>query len=303
MRILVTGSSGTIGTRLCETLLASSHDVIGIDWVKNVWQPSVNARTVLADIRDPSAFDAVEGHVDFVVHLAANARVYDLVEKPSMALDNVVTTFRTLEWSRKAKVRGFIFASSREVYGNDQAAERYSEDMVRIIDTESPYSASKLAGEAFVHSYSRCYGVQHCILRFSNVYGMYDESNRVIPQWCRQAKKNETLNIFGKDKCLDFTYIDDTVQGILGAMLHFDAAKNDTFNLAYGEGIPLTTVASDIVGLLESSSEVHIAPSRTGEVIRYVADIAKAKENLRYAPRTPYAEGIRKAMEWYKNNA
>ncbi len=303
MRILVTGSSGTIGTRLCETLLAAGYDVLGIDWKENVWQSKIDAITVRADLRDPHACDAVKGTIDFVIHLAANARVHDLVEHPSMALDNAVTTFHTIEWARKAGVKGLIFASSREVYGNDQAAERYSENMVRITDTESPYSASKLTGEAFVHAYARCYGLQSIILRFSNVYGMYDDSNRVIPLWFRQARNNETLRVFGKDKCLDFTYIDDTVQGIIGAVQHFDEAKNDTYNLAYGEGVSLLTVAEDIRRLLGSASEIALESSRTGEVVRYVADITKAKEKLGYSPTTRYASGIEKAIEWYVNRA
>ena len=86
MKILVTGSSGTIGTRLCETLLQRSYDVVGVDWVKNKWQPAVDAITTLVDMRDWDAVSRMDfPGVDVMVHLAANARVYDLVEDPMRA--------------------------------------------------------------------------------------------------------------------------------------------------------------------------------------------------------------------------
>jgi UDP-glucose 4-epimerase len=303
MHILVTGSSGTIGTRLCETLLRQNISVSGIDWVPNKWNTQLNSMTTVADLRDPSVLESLPPDIDVIVHLAANARVYDLVEDPSKAHDNVTTTFNTLEWARKRGIKKFIFSSSREVYGNEQKRDTYSEDMVHVEHTESPYSASKLADEAFIHSYTRCYGIDHIILRFSNVYGMYDDSNRVVPLWFREAKAGTPLKVFGKDKCLDFTYIDDTVHGIIQAITSFDTAKNDTYNLAFGQGTTLLQVAEDIKRLLNSQSTLEIGVPRTGEVVRYTADISKAKQKLGYNPKTPYSEGIVKAMDWYKAHA
>jgi len=302
MHILVTGSSGTIGTRLCETLLEQGFTVSGIDWKENKWKPELNALTTIADLRDPTALDKLPDTIDTIVHLAANARVYDLVEDPSMAHDNVTTTFNTLEFARKRGMKRFLFSSSREVYGNAQGRDTYSEEMVHVEHTESPYSASKLADEAFIQSYTRCYGVDHTIVRFSNVYGMYDDSNRVVPLWIRQARKNETLKVFGKDKCLDFTYIDDTVHGVIQAIHTFEQTKNQTYNLAFGQSTTLLQVAEDIKKLLCSSSPLEIGESRTGEVIRYTADISKAKQKLGYNPKTPYSEGIKKAVEWYQSH-
>ncbi len=302
MHVLVTGSSGTIGTRLCEKLLEEGVKVTGLDWEENKWQPTLNALTIVKDLRDPASLDSVPSDVDIIVHLAANARVYDLVEDPSQAHDNVTTTFNTLEFARRRGIKKFLFASSREVYGNEQAAERYREDMVHVEHTESPYSASKLADEAFVHSYTRCYGVDHIIFRFSNVYGMYDDSNRVVPLFIRLAKKNEKLTVFGAEKCLDFTYIDDTVVGIIAAIKKFDTAKNQTYNLAFGQGTTLLQLAEDVKRLMHSSSAVAMGKPRTGEVVHYVADITHAKEKLGYDPKTPFEEGIARAVEWYGKN-
>jgi UDP-glucose 4-epimerase len=230
MKILVTGSSGTIGTRLTERLLEENADVIGVDWVPNKWQKSVQVVTLDADLRDLDNTKKIPD-CDVVVHLAANARVYELVEDPLRARDNFLTLFNMLEYARERNVKKFIFASSREGYGNI-GAEKLTEDMVRIENCESPYTASKVGGEALVHAYRRCYGVPAVILRFSNVYGMYDDSNRVIPLFIRQARNNDTLTVFGKEKCLDFTYIDDTVNGIMETMRRFDTIEGEAINLA-----------------------------------------------------------------------
>ncbi len=324
MRILVTGSSGTIGTRLCERLLQDGHQVTGVDWVVNKWKTEVNAVTVLCDLRDAEALQRLDlPACDAIVHLAANARVYELVENPDRARDNFLSTFNVLEYARTRGIKRFLFASSRECYGNlkapsdqpsaiskkdntdswkltaDSSPPSFSEDMARIENCESPYTASKIGGEALVESYTRCYGVDHIIFRFSNVYGMYDDSVRVVPLFLKMTRQNKPIMVFGKDKCLDFTYIDDTVNGIVLALEKFDAAKNETYNLAYGEGTTIVDLAETVKKLVGSSSDINIGSPRLGEVIRYVADVSKAKERLGYNPKTPFSEGIRKTVEWY----
>jgi nucleoside-diphosphate-sugar epimerase len=300
MKILVTGSSGTIGTRLCEVLLQKGHEVIGADWVENKWQPAVQKITTLIDLRDEHALKAQGSKLtaDVIVHLAANARVYELVEDPARARDNLLTLFNVLEFARTAGTRKFLFAGSREGYGNIQA-EKLTEDMVRLENCESPYTASKVGGEALVHAYAHCYGIHHVILRYSNVYGMYDDSVRVVPEFIRRARKGETLHIFGKEKCLDFTYIDDAVAGTIAALERFDEVRNETVNLAYGEGHTILRLAELIIDRTKSASKIEIGQPRTGEVIRYVADISKARKKLGYDPKTPFVEGVQKAVEWY----
>lgn len=300
MHILVTGSSGTIGTRLCETLLGDGHEVRGIDWLPNKWQPAVQNITTLIDLKDRSALDAYTPFVtpDVLVHLAANARVYELVEHPERALDNFITLFNTLEYARRSGIRRFIFASSREGYGNIQA-DALAEDLVRVENCESPYTASKVGGEALVHAYARCYGIEAVIVRFSNVYGMYDDSVRVVPLFIRRARRHEPLTVFGKEKCLDFTYIDDAVQGIRLILEQFDRVQGETINLAYGEGNTILSLAENITSLLNSSSSILLSTPRTGEVIRYVADIGKARHLLGFRPQMDFEAGVRKAVEWY----
>lgn len=304
MRILVTGSSGTIGTRLCETLLDMGHTVVGADWEKCKWQKRVEDLRIDIDLRDAKQLSKLPTDIDLIVHLAANARVYELVENPDRALDNCIDTFNVLEFARKNGIKRLMFASSRETYGNIHLpdGQKYDEGKAHFMTCESPYSASKIAGEAFFESYKRCYNMETVIIRFSNVYGMYDDSIRVVPLFYRNAKANLPLKVFGKDKCLDFTYIDDAVQGVTKIINNWDKAKNETYNLAYGEGTTIVHLAERIKELLGSTSTLEVGEARTGEVTHYIADISKAQKAFGYAPETPFDRGIEKSVKWYKAN-
>ena len=234
MKILVTGSSGTIGTRLCEALLEKEHKVAGADWKPNRWNSDIDKLTVNIDLRDADKLKAesYKLQADMVIHLAANARVYDLVLHPDRAMDNFQTTFNVLEFARVHGIRKCIFASSRETYGNISVGNgTYTEDKAHFMHCESPYTASKIGGEALVEAYKRCYGIDAVIFRFSNVYGAYDDSERVVPLFFHRAKAGEPLDVFGKKKCLDFTYIDDCVDGIILAVEKFDQAKKNLRSL------------------------------------------------------------------------
>ncbi|MBI4176309.1 MAG: NAD(P)-dependent oxidoreductase, partial [Candidatus Aenigmarchaeota archaeon] len=104
-RILVTGSSGTIGTRLCEKLLEAGYSVTGVDIKRNKWREGVDRVTVIGDLRDTKTFERLPKDADMVIHLAANARVYDLTLNPGMSLDNISMLFNVLEFCRAAGIK------------------------------------------------------------------------------------------------------------------------------------------------------------------------------------------------------
>ncbi|MBN1376944.1 SDR family NAD(P)-dependent oxidoreductase [Candidatus Woesearchaeota archaeon] len=302
MKILITGSSGTIGTRLCEKLIEKGHEVIGIDWRKNKWNKQIDEKTIHMDLREKEKIlEQLPKDIDLVIHLAANARVYDLVVDPSRARDNFETLFNVLEYTRQNNIKKFMFASSREVYGNSEKIT-HNEEEAYVKNCESPYTGSKVAGESMVHAYQQCYGINFVIFRFSNVYGMYDDSNRVIPLFIEKAKKGEDLIVYGKEKLLDFTYIDDTINGIIKCIEKFDEIKNDTFNLSYGKGNTILKVAEIIKNKINSDIKIIIKENRTGEVVKFVADISKAQNKLDYKPEINIKEGIKNSIEWFENN-
>jgi UDP-glucose 4-epimerase len=307
VRILITGSSGQIGTNLALRLLDRGYDVFGVDRRVNTWTDRIT--TLLQDLSAPYRdFAGGIGSVpyprcDVCVHLAANAKVHELVQLPHRAMENVALTFNVLEYCRHNDVP-LIFASSREVYGD---IHRYmtEEQQADFAYTESPYSASKIAGEAFVYSYARCYDLRYLVFRFSNVYGRFDNDikrmERVIPLFIQQMSRGEPVTVYGKEKVLDFTYVDDCVSGIIAGIERLLAGRvvNQTINLAYGQGNSLVRMAELIAEALGTPPQIRVEPAKlAGEVTRYIADISKAQELLDYQPGVSLPEGIRRAVAW-----
>jgi UDP-glucose 4-epimerase len=311
MNILITGSSGQIGTNLGLALLARGDSVVGIDARGNSWTDKISTVTLdlvaaahdvdamlsRAELNGSQKFDAI-------VHLAAHAKVHELVRTPHKAMQNVDMSFAALEIARKLKCP-ILFGSSREVYG-DIHRHVTDESMADFVVAESPYSASKIAGEAFFYSYARCYGIKTLVFRFSNVYGRYDNDlarmERVVPLFVKKIAAEEPITVFGRDKMLDFTYIDDCVSGVIAGLDALTSGKvvNQTINLAYGQGQTLFDLVSLIELGLGKQAIATYEKSLTGEVTRYVADISKAKKLLGYAPTTPLTRGIQKYIAWQR---
>jgi len=312
MRVLVTGSSGQIGTNLALRLRRDGHEVFGIDKRLNTWTDEFPY--LLQDLAGhyapfPGGINGVEyPEVDLVVHLAAHAKVHQLVREPHRALENAMMTFNVLEYARQGGIP-IVFSSSREVYGDVHRFEGYSEQAADFAYTESTYSASKIAGEAFIYSYARCYGLPYLVFRFSNVYGRYDNDLhrmvRVIPLFIHSMLRGEPITIYGgREKTLDFTYVDDCVEGITRGIeaLAEGRVVNQTINLAYGQGNTLVHCAERIAAELGVEPEMTLAPSLLGEVTHYVADLTKARELLGYEPEVPLDEGIARAVAWFREH-
>jgi len=312
MKILVTGSSGQIGTNLALRLQRDGHDVFGVDKRLNTWTDEFPY--LLQDLAGHYApfrggINGVEyPEVDLVVHLAAHAKVHQLVRQPHRALENTVMTFNVLEYARLRHIP-IIFSSSREVYGDVHRFEEYGEQVADFAYAESTYSASKISGEAFVYSYARCYGLPYLVFRFSNVYGRFDNDLqrmvRVIPLFIHSMLRGEPITIYGgNDKTLDFTYVDDCIDGIVSGIegLAEGRVVNQTVNLAYGQGNTLVRCAELIAGELGTSPDMTLAPSLLGEVTHYVADLSKARDLLGYGPKVSLDEGIARSVAWFRKH-
>ena len=301
MRILITGSSGQIGTNVGLALLERGDEVQGIDSRRNTWTERIP--TVIADLNQcvPGLLP-VKGKFDAVLHLAAHAKVFELVEHPVRALENLQVCFNTLEFCRLNKIP-IIFGSSREVYG-DIHRHITEESEADFVVAESPYSASKIAGEAYIYSYAECYGLPCLVYRFSNVYGRYDcdidRLERVIPLFIDRIANEQEIVVYGREKVLDFTYVDDAVDGIMRGI---DAVvegkiRRETVNLAFGQGSTLVDLVNLIALALRKKPRATYYPARAGEVTRYVADLTKAHELLGYQPQTPLTAGVPLSIEW-----
>lgn len=304
MRVLITGSSGQIGTNLALALQARGDQVVGIDRRPNAWTDKIE--TCPIDLNEVTAKDFPAGPFDAVVHLAAYAKVFELVEHPRRALENVTMCFNVLDYARQKRLP-LIFGSSREVYG-DIHRHVTEEAEADFVVAESPYSASKIAGEAFIYSYAQCYDLPYLVLRFSNVYGRYDNDiermERVLPLFMRRIVRDEPIVVYGREKVFDFTYVDDCIAGVIRAIdaLVGGRAANQTVNIAYGQGSTLVDAVNIISLALGKTPKVSYEPARAGEVMRYVADISKARQLLAYDPQTPLSAGIPKSIAWAKQH-
>lgn len=303
MRLLITGSSGQIGTNLALALVGRDDQVLGLDNRANPWTKAFETAVVdlVVQARSHQTFTP-PFKPDVIIHLAAHAKVYQLVQQPQKALENVEMAFAALEMARLLHVP-IVFGSSREVYG-DIHRHVTDESMADFVVAESPYSASKIAGEAFFYSYARCYKIPHLVFRFSNVYGRYDNDlerlERVIPLFVRKIGRGEPITVYGRNKMLDFTYIDDCVSGVVAGIDALVNGKivNQTVNLAYGQGQTLFDLVNLIELALGKKAEVSYKEALPGEVTRYVADVSKAKQLLGYCPQVPLSLGIGKYVGW-----
>lgn len=295
--ILITGSSGTVGTALIKELKKENKfDLYGADIRENPWT-SIEYETII-DLTDKDALEKLPTDIDLVIHLAAHARVFELVKEPTLAKENFDMTFNVLEYMRENGVKNCIFASSREIYGNRDKLI-HSENDTFVDECESPYTASKIGGESLVKSYGNCYDINTATLRFSNVFGKYDLSDRVVPLFLSQANRGEDLVVFGDDKVLDFTYIDDCIQGIKKTINNFNKVKGTSLNIASGEGSSLVELAETVVDTLDSDVEIRVEDNRRGEVSRFVADISKAEKIIQYEPEYSFSESISATVDWY----
>lgn len=308
MKILVTGSSGQVGTNLCLALQKRGDLVLGIDKRENTWTtgfPAIRqnlASSGMPSLSELSAAVPNFGRPDLVVHLAANAKVHELVKEPGRAHENTTITFNVLEFCRTQGIP-IIFSSSREVYGRPQPP-RVSEDTTDVFHILSPYAAYKMADEMLIYAYAHCYGLKYLVFRLSNVYGRYDSDlkrmTRVIHIFIDQLSRGEPITIFDRRKVIDFTYIDDCINAVMLGIdkLMSSAVVNETINLSSGSPASLGELAQMIAGYLGVTPKIIDKPIQPGEISFYIADLTKAKTLLGYEPQVPFDEGIKRAIRW-----
>jgi UDP-glucose 4-epimerase len=304
MRVIITGSSGLIGTSLGLRLIADGVDVAGIDRLPNPWTDRIS--THLEDLSVTGPLDTASwGKADIVVHLAARAKVHESVEHPSNALENYTITHRVLDYCRQTGTP-MIFGSSREVYG-EQTRVPVREDAVRVESAASPYAAAKIADEALIRSFARCFDLPFVIIRFSNVYGRYDDlerNGRFVPLLCDRVPRREPITIFGPDKTFDFTYIDDAVDGVVRTIDRLvrtpKTVSGNAINLGTGAGTTLLEAATLVAQSAGIDPYFTLGTIRVGEISQYVADLSKARDVLGYSPQYPSSKGIPLAYRWWR---
>ncbi|MFZ4773774.1 MAG: SDR family NAD(P)-dependent oxidoreductase [Terrimicrobiaceae bacterium] len=312
MNILVTGGAGFIGSHVCRRLLSEGHGVTLIDDFNDYYDPAIKRANVLGlgeavhvvegDIRDRDQIQRLfaEGKFEAVIHIAARAGVRPSVSDPQLYIDtNITGTHHLLEASRQFGVGRFLFASSSSVYGLAKKVP-FSEDLP-LPQTLSPYAATKLAGEHICGNYSYLFGLRVVCLRFFTVYGPGQRPDLAIHKFTDAIHKGLPIPQYGDGSTRrDYTYIDDIVQGVMGA-LKYEGALFDIFNLGENQTITLSELIREIEKGLGKKAVIELLPEQQGDMPLTSADITKARALLGYNPQTKIAEGIPKFIAWYLN--
>ena len=310
MRILVTGGAGFIGSHLVEKLLSLGHDIAILDDFTDFYDPQIKRQNIAAvakdveihhlDLRDSGAVRNLFHREKFeaIAHLAARAGVRPSIQNPQLYYDtNVDGTLHLLDAARVTGVERFIFASSSSVYGNSKTVP-FSEDR-QLIQTLSPYGATKIAGEFLCSTYSHLYGMRVVAFRYFTVYGPRQRPDLAIHQFTRRIHAGKPIDQFGDGTTRrDYTYIDDIIQGTIAA-LKYDGPMFDIFNLGENETIQLRDLIAGIENALGEKAKINRLPEQPGDMPVTYADISKARELLGYNPSTRLSDGLPRFIEWF----
>lgn len=309
---LVTGGAGFIGSNLCERLVADGYNVRCLDDLSTGKKSNMdgfiaesNFSFIEGDIRDLGTCLAATDGVDYVLHQAAWGSVPRSIEMPLYYEEvNIRGTLNMLEASRENGVKKFVYASSSSVYGDESNLPKMEGREGNVL---SPYALTKRAVEEYAKLYTRLYGLDTYGMRYFNVFGRRQDPDgayaAVIPRFIKMLMNGESPTINGDGRqSRDFTYIENVIEANLKACGASHEAAGEAFNIAYGGREYLNDVYRVLADALESDLEPIYGPPRAGDIKHSNADISKARELLGYDPDYSFAEGIRLAIDWYREN-
>lgn len=313
MNILITGGAGFIGSTLADKLLEENNKIVVIDNFNDYYSPKLKEKNIKhnldnknyklyrGDICDKNLLRKIfeENQIDVVVHIAASAGVRPSIENPlSYVKNNIEGTVNIVEVMKENGIKKIVFASSSSIYGNCKE-EIFSEDL-KVSEPISPYAASKSACEQFLYTYSKLFDIQVVALRFFTVFGPRQRPDLAIRKFIDLIKENKPIPVYGDGTTIrDYTYIDDIVDGIIGA-INYNDTPYEIINLGGGAPVSLNQMIETIEKVLNKKAKIEHLPMQPGDVSKTAADITKAKKLLNYNPKTSFKEGIIKFIEWEK---
>jgi len=318
-RVLLTGGAGFIGSHVAEALLRRGVELTIVDNLDSFYSPAVK-KANLEEIRRVGEYrfanqdiGSADGMRDLIVstrpeaiiHLAARAGVRPSIEEPVLyERVNIGGTLNLLDLCRECKVGKFIFGSSSSVYGMTSKTP-FSEEQAELRPV-SPYGATKLAGETLGYTYAHLYNFPVICLRFFTVYGPRQRPDLAIHKFTALIEAGKPLPIFGDGTSgRDFTYVDDTVSGIMAA-LEYEPSRGvgapfEIFNLGNSQPVTLTELVHLIEEATGRKAVKQQKPFQPGDVTITWADISKSARVLGYRPATRLEEGLKKFVAWYRS--
>ena len=313
MNVLVTGGAGFIGSHLSQALLRQGHRVSIVDDLNDYYDPALKLANLeeirssgeasfhQADICDEERISSIlaQEQPEAIVHLAARVGVRPSLEQPLLyERVNVRGTMVLLEACRRLHIQKFVFASSSSIYGIANRVPFSEEDHLNL--PISPYAATKIAGEKICYTYAHLYDMRVVCLRFFTVYGPRQRPDLAIRKFVESIEAGRLIQVFGDGTSgRDYTYVADTVSGIIGA-LHHDCGF-EVFNLGNSRPVSLNEMIATIETVVGRPSVREACGEQPGDVPITFADIGKAQRVLGYSPQISFADGIRKFVEWQRS--
>ena len=313
---LITGGAGFIGSSLADDLLEKNNRVVVIDNFCDFYDPQIkenniknalkndNYKLYRGDIRDKELLNKIfsENNIDIVVHLAAMAGVRPSIENPVLYQEvNCLGTQNILECMKEKRIMNLVMASSSSVYGNSKTVPFKETDIVDF--AISPYAATKKANEVMTHVYHKLYNMNVIMLRFFTVYGPRQRPDLAINKFTRLMLEGKKIPMFGDGSTSrDYTYIGDIVDGIEKSVNYCLNNSNvyEILNLGNSSPVSLKEMINIIGKCLNVVPDIEELPMQPGDVDRTFACIDKAKDMIGYNPQTPFEEGIKKFVKWYR---
>ena len=313
MNIILTGAAGFIGFHTTLALLKKKINVYGIDDLNSYYDVRLKKdrlailkkyenfhflKKKIEDKRIHSFFKKKD--IDVIINLAAQAGVRHSLKNPYVYVEsNVLGQVNMLELAKNVEAKKFIYASSSSVYGGNKKMP-FSVSQ-RVDNPISLYAATKKSSELVAECYSHLFNIKCIGLRFFTVYGPWGRPDMATFIFTKNILEGKTIQIFNYGKMeRDFTYIDDIVQGILGAL-----KKNISNHKVYNLGNSNPEVLLEFVELIEKTlnkkAQKKLLPIQPGDVSKTFADITESKKDLKFSPKTKISEGIPKFISWYKD--
>ncbi len=306
---LITGIGGFIGSSLARTLLARGQQVRGVDNFstgnkENITEIANQIDFRQADIVDLDAMHKACAGVDFVLHQAAIPSVPKSVVDPlGSNRANIDGTVNVLVAARDAKVKRVVYAASSSAYGDTPTLPKHE---AMTPDPISPYAVAKLASEHYMISFYRCYGLETVALRYFNIFGPRQDPSSpysgVLAKFITQMLRGQQPTIFGDgEQSRDFTYVDNAVEAnLLACNAPSAKAAGQVFNVATGRRVTLNEMFKALRALTSYRGEPKYGLERGGDIKHSLADISKAEGALSYKPKVHFEEGLRRTVEWYR---
>ena len=309
---LVTGGAGFIGSNLCQAILDMGYTVRCLDNLSTgkrshveMFKDKPRYTFIEGDIRDFETCQKACRGVDFVLNQAAWGSVPRSIEMPLLYEQiNIMGTLNMMEAARQSGVKKFVYASSSSVYGDKPSLPKREGVEGQLL---SPYALTKRTNEEYGRLYKSLYGLDTYGLRYFNVFGRRQDPDgayaAVIPKFIKQLLCGEQPTIYGDGRqSRDFTYIENVIEANLKACAAPSEAAGEAYNIAYGGREYLLDIYYGLTRALGIQREPAFGPSRPGDIRHSNADISKASALLDYHPDYSFEEGIKLAIQWYKEN-